>query len=66
MFLVLPKMDTRTRVRPGHAYGNPEPASEIGKAAVSESIENMLESERVQKQVEDEAASILICKVNDS
>ena len=26
----------------------------------------MLESERVQKQVEDEAESILTCKVNDS
>ena len=36
------------------------------KAAVSELVKNMPKSERAQKQVEDEAESILTCRVNDS
>ena len=36
------------------------------RATVSELVTNMPESERVQKQVEDEAESILTYKVNDS
>ena len=37
----------------------------LEKAAVSELVKNMPESERVQKQVEDEAESIPTCQVND-
>ena len=36
------------------------------KAAVSKTIEKMPESKREQKQVEDEAESILTCRVKDS
>ena len=59
-------MDTRTCLRQGCAQGNPELAVRSEKAAVSKSIEKMPESKLEQKQVEDEAESILTCRVNDS
>ena len=66
MFLVLPKMDT------GHVCDKDAPREVSSlqvrseKAAVSELVKNMPGSEQEQKQVEDEAESILTCRENDS
>ena len=57
---------------PGHVCDRDAPREipslqvRLGKATVSELVKNMPESEREQKQVEDEAESILTCRVNDS